>query len=130
MPWLLQVPSEQWSLIYEVCSKRIPIGIVVFVYLVGCVCNQFWHVHTCLSNSWRKLDVAAFAQLSVVVCVINTCVYVSEFTMCESDEQRIYFEFCFKIGKPAKETYQLLQQAYGKEALGRKQVDLKRVETP
>jgi len=44
------------------------------------------------------------------------------FTMCESTEQRICIKFCFKIGKPATETYQLLQQAYGEDAMGRTQV--------
>jgi len=42
--------------------------------------------------------------------------------MCESTEQRICIKFCFKIGKTAMETYQLLQQAYGEEAIGRTQV--------
>ena len=31
-------------------------------------------------------------------------------------------KFCFKIGKTATETYQLLQQAYGEDAMGRAQV--------
>ena len=56
------------------------------------------------------------------------------FTMCESTEQRISIKFCFKIGKTATETHQLLQQAYGEDAMGRTQVfgsvDLKRVEPP
>jgi len=42
--------------------------------------------------------------------------------MCESTEQRICIKFCFKIGKTATETYQLLQQAYGEYAMGRTQV--------
>jgi hypothetical protein len=42
--------------------------------------------------------------------------------MCESTEQRICSKFCFKIGKTATETYQLLQQAYGEDAVGRTQV--------
>jgi len=42
--------------------------------------------------------------------------------MCESNEQRICIKFCFKIGKTATETYQLLQQACGENAMGRKQV--------
>jgi len=42
--------------------------------------------------------------------------------MCESTEQRICIKFCFKIGKTATETYQLLQQAYGQDAMGRTQV--------
>jgi len=42
--------------------------------------------------------------------------------MCESTEQRICNNFCFKIGKPATETYQLLQQAYGTDAMGLTQV--------
>jgi len=60
-------------------------GTVVVVHWVGCVCNQSWHVRTCLSNSWHKSQVAAFAQLAVVGRGSNTCVYViSIFTMCES----------------------------------------------
>jgi len=42
--------------------------------------------------------------------------------MCESTEQRICIKFCFKIGKTATETYQLLQQVYGEDAMGRTQV--------
>ena len=106
-----------------VCSKSIRIGIVVVVHWVGCVWNQSWHVCTCLSNSWHKLQVAAFAQLAVVGHGSNTCVYVIViFTMCESTEQCICIKFCFKIGKTATETYQLLQQAYGEDAMGRTQV--------
>jgi len=66
--------------------------------------------------------VAAFAQLAVVGRGSNTCVYViAIFTMCESAEQRICIKFCFKIGKPATETYQLLQQAYAEDTMGRTQ---------
>jgi len=42
--------------------------------------------------------------------------------MCESTEQRICIKFCFKIRKTATETYQLLQQAYGEDAMGHTQV--------
>ena len=42
--------------------------------------------------------------------------------MRESNEQPICITFCFKIGKTATETYQLLQQAYGEDAMGRTQV--------
>jgi len=42
--------------------------------------------------------------------------------MCESAEQRICIKFCFKIGKTATETYQLLQQAHGEDAMGHTQV--------
>jgi len=42
--------------------------------------------------------------------------------MCESTEQRICIKFCFKIGKTTTETYQLLQQAYGEDAVGGTQV--------
>jgi len=67
--------------------------------------------------------VAAFAQLAVVGRGSNTCVYViTIFTMCESNQQRICIKFCFKIGKPATETYQLLHQGYGEDAMGRTQV--------
>ena len=66
---------------------------------------------------------AALAQLAVVGHGSNTCVYVlAIFTMCESNEQCICITFCFKIGKTATETYQLLQQAYGEDAMGRTQV--------
>ena len=65
----------------------------------------------------------AFAKLAVVVRESNTCVYViAIFTMCESTEQRICIKFCFKIGKTAPETYQLLQQAYSEDPVGRTQV--------
>jgi len=67
--------------------------------------------------------VGAFAQSAVVGRGSNTCVYVKAvFTMCESAEQRICIKFCFKIRKSATETYQLLQQAYGEDAMGRTQV--------
>ena len=66
---------------------------------------------------------AAFAQLAVVGRRRKKCVYViAIFTMCESTEQRICIKFCFKIGKTTTETYQLLQQAYGEDAMGRTQV--------
>jgi len=67
--------------------------------------------------------VAAFAQLAAVGCGSNTCVYViAIFTMCESTEQCIFIKFCFKIGKTATKTYQLLQQANGEDAMGCTQV--------
>jgi len=67
--------------------------------------------------------VAAFAQFAVVGRGSNTCIYViAIFTMCESTEQRICIKFRFKIGKTAMETYQLLQQAYGEDAVGHTQV--------
>ena len=66
---------------------------------------------------------AAFAQLAVVGRGSNTSVYViAIFTICESTEQRICIKFCFKIGKTGTETYQLLQQACGEDAMGRTQV--------
>ena len=65
----------------------------------------------------------AFAQSAVVGHGSNTSVYVRAiFTMCESTEQRICIKFCFKIGKTATETYQLLKQAYCVDAMGRTQV--------
>ena len=78
---------------------------------------------------------AAFAHLAVVGCGSNTCVYVIViFMMCESTKQRICIKFCFKIRKTATEMYQLLQQAYGEDAMGRTQVfisiDLKGIEPP
>ena len=66
---------------------------------------------------------AAFVQLAAVGRGSNTCVHVIEiFRMCESTEQRICIKFYFKIGKTATETYQLLQQAYSEDAVGRTQV--------
>ena len=66
---------------------------------------------------------AAFAQLAAVGRGSTTCVFViAIFTMCESTEQRISIKFCFKIGKTATEAYQLLQQAYGEDPIGRTQV--------
>ena len=66
---------------------------------------------------------AAYAQLAVVGRGNNTCVYViAIFTMFESSKQRICIKFCFKIRKTATETYQLLQQAYSEDAMGRTQV--------
>ena len=104
---------------YEVCSNSIWIGTVDVVHWVGCVCNQLRQVRTRLSNSWRKIQVAAFAQLAVVGHGSNTCVYVlAIFTMFGSTEKCICITFCFKIGKTATETYQLLQQAYGEDAMG------------
>jgi len=51
------------------------------------------------------------------------CIYIiAIFMMCESTEQHICIKFCFKIRKTALETYQLLQQAYGEDAMGRTQV--------
>jgi competence protein ComGF len=69
------------------------------------------------------LQVAAFAQLAVVGRGSNTCIYViAIFMMCESTEQCICINFCFNIGKTATETYELLQQAYGEDAMSRTQV--------
>jgi len=97
-------------------------GIVVVVHWVRHVCNQSWHVRTYLSNSWHKLQVAAFAHLAVGHRS-NTCVYViAIFTMCESTEEHICIKFYSKIRKIAMETYQLLRQAYSEDAMGRTQV--------
>jgi len=111
-----------WDM-YKVWSNSIQIGTVVVVQWVGFIYNQSRHVHTCLSNSWHKLQVAVFARLAVVGRRSNTCVYVRAiFTMCESTKQRICINFSFKIRKTTTETYQLLQQAYGEDAMGRTQV--------
>jgi hypothetical protein len=40
------------------------------------------------------------------------------FTACESTQQHICITFCFKTRKTARETYELLQQAYGEDAMG------------
>jgi len=67
--------------------------------------------------------VGAFAQLAVVGRGSNTCVYVTViFAMCESTEQHICIKFCFKIGKTTTEMYQLLQQAYCEDVMGRTQM--------
>jgi len=64
------------------------------------------------------LEVAVFAQVAAIGRGSNACVYViAIFTICESTEQRICIKFCFKIGKIATEKYQLLQQAYGEDAM-------------
>jgi len=69
------------------------------------------------------LQVAAFAQLAVEGRGSNTCVYViAIFTRCDSIKQCTSTKFCFKIGKTATETYQLLQQAYGEDVTGCTQV--------
>jgi len=90
--------SVAWpTLQYEVCSNSIRIGILVVVHWAGCVCNQSWHVRTRLSNSWHKLQVAAFAQLAVAGRGSNTCVYaIAIFTVCESTEQRICIKFMWR----------------------------------
>jgi len=100
-----QIYQKCWATIHEVYSNSIRIGIVVVVHWMGCVCNQSWHVRTCLNNSWHKLQVAAFAQLAVVGHGSNVCLCHSDFTMCESTEQHICIKFCFKIGKTATEMY-------------------------
>jgi len=46
----------------------------------------------------------------------------SDFTMCESTEQRICINVCFKVEKTATETYRLLQQAFDEDAMGRTHV--------
>ena len=122
--WILYyVTSSYDEHIYEVCLKSIRIGIVVVVHWVGCVCNQSWHVCTRPINAWQKSQVAVLAQLAVVGSRSNTCIYVIAIcTMCESTKQRICIKFCFKIGKTATETHELLQQAYGEDAMGRTQV--------
>jgi hypothetical protein len=42
--------------------------------------------------------------------------------MCESTEQRICINVCFKVEKTATETYRLLQQAFDEDAMGLTQV--------
>ena len=41
--------------------------------------------------------------------------------MTDLDEQRVFVKFCFKLGKTFTETFQMLQQAYGDDCLGRTQ---------
>ena len=97
LEWVTGLHIRQNDQQYEVCSNSIRNAIVVVVHCVGCVCIQFWHVRTCLSNSWLKLQVAALAQLAAVGRGSNTCVYViAIFTMCGSSEQRICIEFMWR----------------------------------
>lgn len=42
-------------------------------------------------------------------------------TMRDYEEQRTCIKFCFKLGKTATETYQMLRTAYGEEAMGKSQ---------
>jgi len=93
----LQFSEDSCPLQLQVWSTSIRIGIVVFVHWMGCVCNQSCHVRTCLSNSWHKLQVAAFAQLAAVGRGSNTCIYVMAiFTMCESTEQGFCIKFMWR----------------------------------
>ena len=46
---------------------------------------------------------------------------VAIFEMCDFLEQRCNVKFCVKLGKTFTETFQLLKQAYGDDALGRTQ---------
>ena len=41
--------------------------------------------------------------------------------MKDFEEQRVCVKFCFKLGKTFTETFQMLQQAYGKDCLSRTQ---------
>jgi hypothetical protein len=41
--------------------------------------------------------------------------------MKDLEEQRVCVKFCFKLGKTVTETFQMLQQAYGKDCLSRTQ---------
>ena len=134
--YLADIKVKHSNVAYEVCSDSIRIGIVVIVHWVGCVCNQSWHVRTCLSNSWHKLQVAAFAQLAVVGRGSNTCIYaIAIFTTCESTEQRIASRFVLKSEKPqqkrinhcSKHTVKM-QWVVHKCLTG--SVNLKRVEPP
>ncbi|KAE9541769.1 hypothetical protein AGLY_003760 [Aphis glycines] len=42
--------------------------------------------------------------------------------MSENTEQRVYIKFCYKLGKTATETYQMLMLAYGVETMSRARV--------
>jgi len=37
------------------------------------------------------------------------------------EEQRVCVKFCFKLGKPATETWKMLQQTFGDECMSRTQ---------
>jgi len=123
--------------VYEVCSNSNRIGTVVAVHWVGCVCNQSWHVCTCPSNSWHKLQVAAFAQLAAAGRGNNTCVYViAIFTVCESTKNAFASSFVLKSEKKqrkpinycSKHTVKMQWVVHHKCLTG--SVDLKRVEPP
>ena len=81
---------------------------------------MFVHV---LATHDMSCKCAAFAQLVVVGRGSNTCVYViAIFTVYESIEQRIFIQVLFQNRKNPTEMYQLLQQVYGEDAMGRTQV--------
>ncbi|GFX92122.1 protein GVQW3 [Trichonephila clavipes] len=42
--------------------------------------------------------------------------------MCENTDQRICIEFCFKLSKTGKETYEMIKTAFGEEAMRRARV--------
>jgi hypothetical protein len=41
--------------------------------------------------------------------------------MVDVKEQRVCVKFCFKLGKSAAQTHQMLKQAFGNDALGQTQ---------
>ncbi|PNF30777.1 hypothetical protein B7P43_G06188, partial [Cryptotermes secundus] len=52
----------------------------------------------------------------------HCCVSVSlRFSMADRREQRVCIKFCFKHGKTAAETHQMLKQAFGENSLGQTQ---------
>jgi len=101
-------------------------GFKLVVNCVGCVCRHSSHVRTFLSNSRHKLQVAAFPRLAAAFRGSNTRVYVIaiSFTMCEKYRTTHLHQVLFYNGgkKPQLGKYQLLQQAYGEDAVGCTQV--------
>ena len=82
--------------------------------------DMFVHVLATHDTSCKWLHLLCW--LLQVVEVTRASYVIAIFTMCESTEQSICIKFCFKIGKTETETYQLLQQAFSEDAVGRTQV--------
>ena len=50
---------------------------------------------------------------------VNVYKCASHFTMEEKVQQRVCFDFCFRLGKTGAETYEMLQAAFGESCLSR-----------
>ena len=81
--------------------------------------DMFVHVLATHDTSFKWLRLLSWVQQ---VADVTPAFTSAIFTMCERTEQRISIKFCFKIRKTATETYQLLQQAYGDDAMACTQV--------
>lgn len=77
--------------------------------------------HTLLESVWQAASswVVGFIvgeRISIVVFP-----WVCGFAMADLREQRVCIKFCFKLGKTAAKTHQMLKQAFGDNSLGQKQ---------